>query len=115
MPEFSEILDEFRSEKKCHRLEGSTGVKNLCRIVNAMGYEDPQNFGQFAVNGSYGDLINFLEDNPGACEALVEWIEMNHCQEWQNNLESHLPAKEEDESAIEELDEDDKIIEENMR
>lgn len=90
-----EVMEEFQDVTKTFSNEGSRGVKNLCQIVNAMGYKDPMHFGQFE-KASYGDLIAFLEDNPGAIEAIKEWIVDQNIQEWKENMESYLPAKDED-------------------
>ncbi len=92
-----DALDEFETQENLSRNEGTTGVKNLCRIVHAMGYKDRQYFGQFHQAGSYGDLITFLEDNPGCVEAIKDWIAEQDAMEWAEELESHLDAKDEDE------------------
>lgn len=90
----TKALEKFKKENKIHFFEGSTGVKNLCRICNALGYKDPMYFGQFAPNGSYGDLINFLEDNSGACDAIIEFIEEQNSEEWTENLLSQCEEEE---------------------
>lgn len=89
------LTQQLIREKKLQTFEGSTGVKNLCKLVRALGYKDPMYFGQFDSNASYGDLIEFLEDNPGACEKIVEWVEENE-ELWAEEIESHLPEKEEE-------------------
>lgn len=62
---------------RSRRIEGESGVRNFCRFIReSLGYHDPQNFGQFD-GACYGDLITFLEDNPGAVQAVVEWIDDN--------------------------------------
>lgn len=76
-------------EQERYHFEGTNGVKNLCRIVRALGYKDPMYFGQFE-GASYGDLINFLEDNSGAVDKIIEFIEEEINEEWEQNLESHL-------------------------
>ena len=58
-----------------------------------MGYRDSQHFGQIHPQGSYGDLINFLEDNSGCVEAIKEWIVQQEIQEWADELESQLDAE----------------------
>lgn len=90
---FQEVLKKFERQEGIDRTEGPTGVKNLCRLLNAMGYKDSQHFGQFHPKGSYGDLINFLEDNSGAVEAIKEWIANEIVDEWKEALESQLPLK----------------------
>jgi hypothetical protein len=95
-----ELIEEFHKEHKTHRMEGETGVHNLCRLVHALGYVDRRHFGQFHQNGSIGDLIEFLSDNSGCIEAIQEWIADNMGEEWQGNLEAYLPFKEEEEPQL---------------
>lgn len=89
MADLNELIEAFQAENHHHSYENEEGVRNFCRLLNAMGYRDPQYFGQFA-GASYGDLIRFLEDNPGAMEVLVEWIAEQNFPEWKRELESHL-------------------------
>jgi hypothetical protein len=80
-----ELIERFMNENRLNRLEGETGVKNLCRLARALGYHDRMYFGQFG-GAAYGDLINFLEDNPGCCQAIVEWIGRQSVPEWVESL-----------------------------
>jgi len=89
------LTQELIEEKKLRTWESSTGVKNLCKLVGYLGYKDQLHFGKFDSNASYGYLIEFLEDNPGAVEAIVEFIE-EHEEIWKDNIESYLPEKEEE-------------------
>lgn len=84
-------IEKFCDHNKLYRNEGREGVENLCRLLNAMGYNDPQYFGQFHQNGNFGDLICFLEDNSGCVEAIKEWIAEQNITEWKENLEAELP------------------------
>lgn len=47
---------------------------SLCKMANELGYKD--SFYQLMLeNGSsVGDLMLFFEDNPGAIEAVFEWV-----------------------------------------
>jgi hypothetical protein len=100
---------QWSDDNKAHNLEGSTGVKNLCRMVRALGYQDFQSFGAFAHDGAYGDLFTFLEDNPGAIQAMFDWVDDNfkgHCstEDCENEVEDgddHCP------DCISRMDEDD--------
>lgn len=89
------IIQEFCDYNSLYRNEGRKGVENLCRLLNAMGYSDPQYFGQFHPHGSFGDLIYFLEDNSGCIEAIKEWIIEQNVPEWKENLESEVPVSDE--------------------
>lgn len=91
-----ELMEEFDEVEGTGRTEGRQGVENLCRLVNAIGYKDKTYFGQFAHNGCIGDLIEFLEDNSGAIQAIREWIAEQDEQEWKENIETFLPEKEEE-------------------
>lgn len=55
-------------------IEGERGVRELCMLVRKLGYRDP--FSQLTLsNGAcVGDLMTFLEDNPGAIAALHDFI-----------------------------------------
>jgi hypothetical protein len=45
-------------------------VKGLCKMASQLGYKDPA-FQLLNSDGSVvGDLLYFLEDNPGAIEAV---------------------------------------------
>lgn len=98
---FEEKLDKYIKENKLYRTEGTAGVKNLCKIVHALGTDDPQYFGQFEPNGSYGMLVNFLEDNPGAVEAILDWIKENGdddpTEAWNESLSSYVNDDEDEE------------------
>lgn len=95
----SELIEAFQNEKKAHCLEGSRGLIFLCTLVRALGYKDPQGFGQLTRDAVIGDLLTFFEDNSGAIEALIEWIGRTENEEWKASLELELPAeKEEDET-----------------
>lgn len=70
-------VEELCQSEQLHPTIGNTtGVKHLCRLVHLMGHQDQMHMGQFQ-GACYGDLINFLEDNPGACEKIVEFIQEN--------------------------------------
>jgi hypothetical protein len=97
MADLRELMEEFDEEHGTGRAEGRQGVENLCRLVHAIGYKDRQYFGQFHPYGSFGDLIEFLEDNSGAIEALREWIAEQDQPEWREEIETYLTEKDEEE------------------
>lgn len=91
--ELCELIQEYRDHKRMHCMEGSRGVKNLCKLCGALGYEDT--LGRMGTYGDarLGNLIDFLEDNSGAIEAIVNWIGEQNIPEWKDSLESELPAR----------------------
>jgi hypothetical protein len=87
---FDELFDELQTQEKLTRTEGRRGVENLATSVAALGYHDPMYFGQFSAKASFGDLIAFFEDNPGAIEAVFEWIKEQRSPEWRAAIEEQL-------------------------
>jgi len=90
-----ELLSEVKIAKNAYNLEGQKGYEWLSRLARMMGYKDSMYFGQFAPDASIGDMLYFFEDNPGAIEAVLEWIGENMVDEWREGLEAELPATEE--------------------
>lgn len=86
----TEVIEEYINQEKLYRTEGETGVKNLCKLVNALGYVDRTYFGQFSHDASYGDLLLFLEDNSCVIDLIIEWIKDCCADEWLKNIESRL-------------------------
>lgn len=76
-------IEEFIDTENLYATEGRRGLTNLCTIVRAIGYKDPQYFGQLDGRSSIGDLVEFLEDNSGAIEALMNWIIERDVPEWE--------------------------------
>ena len=84
------VLSLYIEQENLNRTEGSEGVKNLCQICQSLGYEDKMYFGQLSNGCCIGDLIEFLEDNPGAIGAIVEWIGLQKQQEWIDSVVEYL-------------------------
>lgn len=51
-----------------------TSVEGLCKMARLLGYKDPASQLINSDGSVVGDLLYFFEDNPGACEAVVEWV-----------------------------------------
>jgi hypothetical protein len=92
MESLTALIEEYRDHKRMHCMEGSRGVENLCKLVRALGYRDSMNRMQFR-DGCLGDLLEFLEDNSGAIEAIVTWIGEREIPEWKEAIESELPER----------------------
>lgn len=83
-------IEAYMDQEKMYRTEGRKGVENLCKLVSAIGYKDPQYYGQLSNGASLGDLVNFLEDNPGAIEAIINWIGEQDSSEWKDSINGVL-------------------------
>ena len=91
--DFDEIFDHWRSKKRHgHHWEGDTGVRNFEDLTKDIGYDQ--------------GIDQFLADNPGAIETILEWI-AEHAEkggiEWKENL---AKACDYDPAKLEEADED---------
>ena len=53
-------------------------VEGLCQMARKLGYKDPASQLINSDGSVVGDFLYFLEDNPGAIEAIVEWVLQNH-------------------------------------
>ena len=92
MESLRELISDFMDLNGTHCNEGSRGIENLCKIVRAIGYRDSMNRMQFR-GACIGDLLEFFEDNSGAIDAVISWIEEHDNEEWRANIESELPVK----------------------
>lgn len=79
------LVERWQHLTKKNHTEGSTGVKDLTALCDAMGYGD--HHGLFESN----PLIAFLCDNPGVIEKIQEFIAEEMTDEWRENLYSELP------------------------
>lgn len=48
-------------------------VKGLCKLASKLGYKDPCHQLANSDGSVVGDLLCFFEDNPGACQAVIDW------------------------------------------
>lgn len=70
-----ELIDEYQDRHRMWHFEGPSGVRNFEKLAAALGY------------GGYGGILqNFFEDNPGAIEAVIEWIGEQNLQDWKSSL-----------------------------
>ncbi len=67
-----DLFDTYLTQNHMYSFEGQRGVRNLNKITQDVG--------------GYTDLEHFLEDNPGAIEALINWIQEQNNQDWNRNL-----------------------------
>ena len=78
------IIDELNTE-------GSRGVNDLCGLCQDLGYR--------GVSGKLGDLEEFLADNPGAIEAVYNWVRENYAKKLEEMAEE-LEEEDEDPESL---------------
>lgn len=74
-----DVLQRYLDTNKLHCFEGSSGVSKMEKVMSEVcGYTH-----------SWGGIMqNFFADNPGACQAVVEWIGTQRTPEWIANAVS---------------------------
>jgi hypothetical protein len=86
----STTLTAYLDQENMHQIEGRRGVEHLCKLVETLGYKDPQYFGTLNNRASIGSLVLFFEDNPGAIESIQNWIGKQNAREWVDRLDAEL-------------------------
>ena len=86
---YNKQMEDYLAKHKMYCMEGPRGVRNLEQIATEVcGYTPDYS----------GVMANFFQDNPGAIEAVVEWIGKQALKgDWKDNLESLVGPAEEDE------------------
>ena len=86
MPDTTELLQDYIVNNRMFHFEGERGVNNMERVMKEVcGY-----------TADWGGVLkNFFADNPGAIEAVLEWIGSHNNAEWKDNLESLVGPEEE--------------------
>ena len=94
MKDFDMLVDKFIDQNRMYHWEGSKGIQNFEKLVRALGYND-----------HFGDMLReFLSDNSGAIEAMVEWIKDSRCQEWADTLAEQVCEDEDEEDDADEVE-----------
>ena len=85
-------FDIYLDQNRMWNFEGPSGVDKLKKVIrDVCGYRDH----------FQGSLEEFLADNPGAVDMIVEWIRnhINFVEEWQENLADQTEFDDEEEEA----------------
>lgn len=85
-----EVISEWMDQNEIRHMEGVSGVRSLEKLCEEIGYKDGAFLGA-------NPILNFLADNSGAIEALVEFIQDAGVEEWKEELESYLEVEENEE------------------
>jgi len=87
-----DLMRRWRDQNRMHSVEGDSGLEKMETLFEAIGY---------GHRLRWGDPVQaFLSDNPGACEAIMEWFEdqLERTPEWQGAIAAEL---EEDDDEVE--------------
>ena len=70
--QIGDALDKFIDDNKLYSFEGTSGIRKFEKITSALGYHD---------------IHEFLADNSGCFEVMVEWIKSQRNDEWFEKLD----------------------------
>ena len=86
---YNKQMEDYLSNNKMYSFEGPRGVRHMEQVIqDVCGYTPDYS----------GVMANFFQDNPGAIEAVVEWIGKQAMKgDWKDNLESLVGPAEDDE------------------
>jgi hypothetical protein len=71
--DMNSLVEKWMDVNKVHRFEGMSGVRNFTKLIDVLGYKD---------------IDYFLEDNPDAMNAMVEFISSSHQPEWIEHMQN---------------------------
>jgi hypothetical protein len=77
--DLSSLIEKFCDQRKLYNLEGERGVRNFVKIVSAL-------------DSQYSSLDEFLYDNSGALQAMIEWLGSMRNSEWVSNMQDAVSA-----------------------
>lgn len=82
------LMETWIDANRAYTNEGMQGVRNLTKLIQDLDHSYRDTFG--------GPLISFLADNPGAIQAVMEWVDgqLLRNKEWQENLKASINADE---------------------
>ena len=79
------LMDRYIDQNQLHCFEGDRGVRNLTKLVNDLGYPS---------------LEEFLADNSGAIEAVIEFV--TDCGAFDEKLEEIVGNDQDDDEGEDE-------------
>lgn len=95
MTTLSDLIEQWRKENRAYSMEGTSGVNKFQKLCEAIGYKK----GNFL--GDEMAILNFLSDNSGAIDALIQWMGEMEIPDWKESIIETLhepPAENEDEA-----------------
>lgn len=88
--DLSSMIEKYCDMQKLYHFEGESGIRKFGKIYNVLGYRS---------------LDEFLADNSGAIQAMIEWIGTQRNTEWVQAFENEGAG--EDEESDDDGDSDD--------
>lgn len=82
-------------------IEGTQhSAQGIAQLAKDLGYSEQWEQLYFQNGASATNLIEFLDDNPGACEAIVQWVLDHGCFRDGEEIPDNDECDEEDEEGL---------------
>jgi len=79
--DLGELVDAYLEKNKMYHFEGSRGISNFDKLIGVIGYSN---------------MDEFLSDNSGCIEAMIEWIKDAPVVDWKEALDVEISKEEEE-------------------
>ena len=76
--DLASMIEKYCDQEKMYHFEGGRGVNNFEKIIKVLGYSN---------------MDNFLEDNSGCIENMIEWLGDRNLPEWKEAFAAEIPAE----------------------
>lgn len=76
-----EVIQKYLDTKEFYSFEGERGVTRFETLVNDLGYNT---------------IEEFLADNPGVLDTIIDWIADHGINEWRDKLSRAIKRKQKD-------------------
>lgn len=73
--DMSDLIEKYCDQEKMYHFEGGRGVNNFEKIIRVLGYRQ---------------MDDFLEDNSGCLQAMVEWLGTQNNTEWVEAMQNEI-------------------------
>jgi hypothetical protein len=93
--DLSELVDKYTDANRMYHWEGSRGVSNFDKLIHVIGYRD---------------LDEFLSENSGCLEAMVEWIKDARGTDWDEKIKAQLSEEEQVEESLSDSQRDSQLF-----
>jgi len=77
--DLDDLIDKYIEGNRMYHFEGARGVSNFDKLINVLDYRD---------------IDEFLSDNPGCLEAMIEWIKSQNNDDWAKKFEAEIRSDE---------------------
>jgi hypothetical protein len=81
--DLADLIEKWCDANKLYHFEGERGQRNFEKLVRVL-------------DSNYGSLSEFLSDNSGAIQAMIEWIGSQRSSEWVSNMQDAVGPDEDD-------------------